>query len=100
MVPKVFGAVKGLDIIPLNLAMDGTFVHDPNPLVEKNVVPTQETVREHGADFGVCFDGDADRCVVVDETGKTVPCDLLLAWMVRRHLGRRGWGCDYLRYSF
>jgi phosphomannomutase len=83
MVPKVFGAVKGLDIIPLNLAMDGTFVHDPNPLVEKNVVPTQEAVREHGADFGVCFDGDADRCVVVDETGKTVPCDLLLAWMVR-----------------
>jgi phosphomannomutase len=82
MVPKVFGGVKGLELITLNLTMDGTFVHDPNPLVEKNVVPTQEAVRTHGADFGVCFDGDADRCVVVDETGTTVPCDLLLAWMV------------------
>jgi phosphomannomutase len=82
MVPKVFGKVKGLDLVLLNMTMDGTFAHEPNPLVQKNMVPTQEAVREHGADFGVCFDGDADRCVVVDETGATVPCDLLLAWLV------------------
>ena len=82
MIPEVFGDVPGLKIIELNFQMDGTFVHEPNPLVEKNLQSVQEAVRTHGADFGVCFDGDADRCVVIDEKGSAVGCDLLLAWWI------------------
>jgi phosphomannomutase len=82
MVPEVFGDVAGLELIPINFKMDGTFVHEPNPLVDKNLIPTQEGVREHAADFGVCFDGDADRCMVIDEKGDSVGCDKLLSWWV------------------
>ena len=83
MVPNVFGGVPGIQIIKLNFTMDGTFVHEPNPLVEKNLIPVQEAVRAHGADFGVCFDGDADRCMVVDEHGRSISCDMLLAWWMK-----------------
>lgn len=86
MVPAVFDGVPGLDLIRLNFEMPGTFVHDPNPLVDANLAQVKQAVRDSGADFGVCFDGDADRCMVVDETGRSIGCDLLLAWMVGRTL--------------
>ena len=82
MIPEVFGDVAGLELIPINFKMDGTFVHEPNPLVDKNLIPTREGVKAHGADFGVCFDGDADRCMVIDEHGASVGCDKLLSWWV------------------
>jgi phosphomannomutase len=82
MVPALFGDVAGLDIIPINFDMPGTFVHEPNPLVEANLAQVREAVIAEKADFGVCFDGDADRCMIVDEKGGSVGCDLLLAWMV------------------
>ena len=82
MVPAVFGDVPGLDLVRINFDMPGTFVHDPNPLVEANLAQVQEAVVAEKADFGVCFDGDADRCMIVDEQGRSVGCDLLLAWMV------------------
>ena len=82
MVPKVFASVPGLELIQLHFDNDqGSFVHEPNPLVESNLRWTQEAVREHGCDFGVCFDGDADRCVLVDEQGHSVGCDLATAWL-------------------
>jgi phosphomannomutase len=81
MVPKVFGDVKGLTIKALNFETDGTFKHEPNPLVEANLAELQETVRSSKAQVGICFDGDADRCVAVDETGRTIGCDLLTAWL-------------------
>ena len=86
MVPAVFDDVPGLDLVRLNFEMPGTFVHDPNPLVDANLAQVKAAVVESKADFGVCFDGDADRCMVVDETGRSVGCDLLLAWMVGRVL--------------
>ena len=76
-VPRVFDDVENLEIIPLNFEITGSFVHDPNPLVAENMVPTQEGVRSHSADVGVCFDGDADRCMIVDDRGKTIGCDHL-----------------------
>ena len=82
MVPALFDGVAGLDIIPINFDMPGTFVHEPNPLVEANLAQVREAVVAEKADFGVCFDGDADRCMIVDEKGTPVGCDLLLAWMV------------------
>lgn len=86
MVPAVFGDVPGLELIRLNFDMPGTFVHDPNPLVDANLAQVKQAVLDSKADFGVCFDGDADRCMVVDETGHSIGCDLLLAWMVGRVL--------------
>jgi phosphomannomutase len=90
MVPKVFAEAKGLKIARLNFEnLSGEFQHEPNPLVEANLAQLKEKVQAAKADLGICFDGDADRCVVVDETGRTVGCDLLTAWLagafLRRH---------------
>ena len=79
-VPILFDSVN-LDIIPLNYEHDGTFIHDPNPLVEKNLVQLKQKVKETAADLGICFDGDADRLILVDEAARTVSCDLLTALM-------------------
>ena len=82
MVPKVFAGVKGLRITAINFDNStGTFVHEPNPLVEANLRSVRDAVRAGKADFGVCFDGDADRCMVIDEQGNPVGCDLLGAWL-------------------
>lgn len=89
MVDHVFGAVDGLELVKLNFdTSTGTFVHEPNPLVESNLEQLRAAITEHGADLGVCFDGDADRCVVVDESGRTVGGDLLTALLVEPILER------------
>ena len=82
MVPIIFGDLKNVELIGLNFEHDGTFKHDPNPLVEANLRELKETVRAQQADMGFCFDGDADRLMMVDEQGQTVPCDLMCALMV------------------
>jgi phosphomannomutase len=81
LVPGVFKELPGVEIVPLNFEITGKFVHEPNPLVAANMVPTQEGVRRHGADLGVCFDGDADRCILTDEKGQIIGCDHLTALM-------------------
>ncbi len=89
MVPRVFDAIPGLEIVPLHFDNDhGSFVHEPNPLVAANLRWTCEAVRACDADLGVCFDGDADRCMVVDGNGTPVGCDLLTAWLAERWLRR------------
>ena len=71
-VPAVLGTDSGLPELPLTIdpmyfELDGTFPnHEANPLDPKNLVDLQERVRSHGADIGIAFDGDADRCFVVD----------------------------------
>ncbi|MEM8757163.1 MAG: phosphomannomutase/phosphoglucomutase [Planctomycetota bacterium] len=84
MVPKIFGkkgaTIDGLEIVELNFDNSkGEFVHEPNPLVAENLAQLQQAVVQHKADLGLCFDGDADRCVVVDENGGIVACDHLTA---------------------
>lgn len=86
MVPALFDGVENLEIIPINFEITGKFVHEPNPLVPENMVPTQEGVKKHKADLGVSFDGDADRCIVTDEQGNLVGCDLLGAMMCGKFL--------------
>lgn len=89
MVPKLFGDVKGLQISRLNFDNEsGEFAHEPNPLVEANLAQTREAVVSRKAAVGFCFDGDADRCMVIDERGEPVPCDLVLAWLVSRFLAK------------
>ncbi len=77
-VPAVLGDAAGLgalpfEIVPLYFEPDGDFPnHEANPLDPANIVDLQAAVREHHADLGLAFDGDADRCFVVDETGRAV----------------------------
>ncbi|HEW79328.1 MAG TPA: phosphomannomutase/phosphoglucomutase, partial [Phycisphaerales bacterium] len=81
MVPAVFGDFP-VEIVPLNFEHDGTFKHEPNPLVEENLAEVKLAVKEKSCDFGVCFDGDADRLMMIDEIGNTIGCDLMTALMV------------------
>lgn len=70
---------------------DGNFpVHEANPLKEENLRWVQDLVRQSGARLGVSFDGDADRCCFVDETGRTVSADLMTALMARYLLAQHG----------
>jgi len=89
MVPKVFEGVPGLDILKINFDNStGEFVHEPNPLVEANLRQVRDAVRAEGADLGICFDGDADRCMVVDEHADIVACDHLTAWLAKGFLAK------------
>jgi len=80
VVPAIFDGLP-IELIKLNFRHDGTFKHEPNPLVEKNLAEVKETVKKQGCDFGICFDGDADRLMMVDEKGTNIGCDLLMALM-------------------
>jgi len=84
--PILYDGVPDLEVIPLNFVHDGTFVHPPNPLVEANLAQLRDAVRAHGADLGACFDGDADRCIFVDENADVVPCDILTALLADWYL--------------
>jgi phosphomannomutase len=67
----------GIEVVPLFFGLDGSFPnHEPNPLKEENLRYLIRAVRDHAADFGAAFDGDADRAGFVDEQGKPVPNDL------------------------
>lgn len=79
----------GLDIIGLYLDLDGTFPnHQPNPLIPENLVDAQQSVRAHGADLALVFDGDADRCFIIDERGEVVTPSIVTALIARSELGR------------
>ncbi|HVX84297.1 MAG TPA: phosphomannomutase/phosphoglucomutase [Phycisphaerae bacterium] len=85
-VPTIFVGQPNLEIISINTEINGSFKHEPNPLVDANLRELQEAVLSHGADFGVCFDGDADRCIFVDEQAKVVRCDILTAFLAKDFL--------------
>ena len=83
-VPAVLG---DMDIRPLYFELDGTFPnHEANPLDPKNLVDLQKFTVEQGADIGLAFDGDADRCFVVDERGEPVSASSISALIARRTL--------------
>ncbi len=76
-----------LHVIPLYFELDGSFPnHEANPLDPANLVDLQAAVREHGADLGLAFDGDADRCFVVDEHGEPVSPSAITALVATREL--------------
>jgi phosphomannomutase len=87
-VPTVFGGLP-LDVVPLYFELDGTFPnHEANPLDPKNLVDLQVRVREVGADLGLAFDGDADRCFVIDERGEPVSPSAITALVAARELAK------------
>ncbi len=79
MIPAVFGDQPNLEIIPILFEMTGSFTHEPNPLVEANLAMLKKTMKKAKPDFGVCFDGDADRCMFLDEKGKMIGSDMTTA---------------------
>ncbi|MBX4170401.1 phosphomannomutase/phosphoglucomutase [Rhodococcus pyridinivorans] len=87
-VPAVFGALP-IDLVPLYFDLDGTFPnHEANPLDPANLVDLQRLVVESGADVGLAFDGDADRCFVVDERGEPVTPSAVTALVAARELAK------------
>ena len=87
-VPKVFAGLP-IETVPLYFELDGSFPnHEANPLDPKNLVDLQAAVRKHSADIGLAFDGDADRCFVVDERGEVVSPSVLTALIAVRELAR------------
>ncbi|WP_285725754.1 phosphomannomutase/phosphoglucomutase [Psychromicrobium xiongbiense] len=78
-----------LDIVPMYFELDGTFPnHEANPLEPANLVDLQAAVVAHGADIGLAFDGDADRCFVIDEKGDPVSPSAVTALVARREIAR------------
>ncbi|MGW7236758.1 phosphomannomutase/phosphoglucomutase [Streptomyces sp. NPDC054804] len=89
-VPTVFEGLP-LTLVPMYFELDGTFPnHEANPLDPANIVDLQRRVREESADLGLAFDGDADRCFVVDERGEPVSPSAITALVAARELARNG----------
>jgi phosphomannomutase len=87
-VPKVFEGLP-IETVPLYFELDGTFPnHEANPLDPANLADLQLAVTASGADIGLAFDGDADRCFVVDERGEIVSPSVLTALIAARSLER------------
>lgn len=92
--PAVLGTGAGLpglplEVVPLYFELDGTFPnHEANPLEPENLRDLQKAVVEHGADIGLAFDGDADRCFVVDENGDPVSPSAITALVGLREIER------------
>jgi phosphomannomutase len=87
--PAVLEAIPSITLLPLYFELDGTFPnHEANPLDAANLVDLQAYVVETGADIGLAFDGDADRCFVVDEKGHPVSPSAVTALVAARELNR------------
>lgn len=84
-----------LEIIPLYFELDGTFPNHPaNPLEPENLRDLQAAVIEHGADMGLAFDGDADRCFVIDEKGEALSPSAVTALVALREISRAKAGSE------
>ena len=87
--PAVLAAIPGLTLLPLYFELDGSFPnHEANPLEPANLVDLQRYVLASRADIGLAFDGDADRCFVVDERGDAVSPSAVTALIADRELTR------------
>ena len=89
MLPPVLEALPQLDVIRCFFEPDGSFPnHEPNPLLPENREFIVRKVAEERADLGVAYDGDADRCFFIDDTGEFVPGDFATALMAKAVLAK------------
>jgi phosphomannomutase len=85
--PAFFARHPEFEAVPLYWELDGTFPnHEADPLKEENLRDVQALVKQHGCDFGVAYDGDADRCMFVDNTGANISSDLVTAFIAEEML--------------
>jgi phosphomannomutase len=90
MVGPILDQLEGLDLVTTYWEPDGEFPdHEPNPLLEENRRFIIAKVREEGADLGIAWDGDADRCFFIDGTGEFVPGDFMTALLAESILQKR-----------
>ena len=93
MLPPVLDRLPQLDVVRCYFEPDGSFPnHEPNPLLPENRAFVIERTRSEGADLGVAYDGDADRCFFVDDTGEFVPGDFVTALLARAMLEKEPGG--------
>src|SRR5919112_2020391 len=86
MLPPIFERLP-FEYVPMYFELDGSFPnHPPNPIEPENMEELQQRVVSEGADFGVAFDGDADRCFIVTEKGETISGDILAALVAKNVL--------------
>ena len=91
---EVFGTDAGFAAVPFEVIglfteLDGTFPnHEANPLKPENLLDVSRAVVDHGADLGLAFDGDADRCFFIDETGATMSASAVGALVAEREIAR------------
>jgi phosphomannomutase len=91
-VPAVFDDLS-LTVTPMYFELDGSFPnHEANPIDPDNLRDLQAEVRNRGADLGLAFDGDADRCFVVDENAEVVSPSVLTALIAARELAKEPGG--------
>jgi phosphomannomutase len=96
MVGPVLERLEGLELIPYYWEPDGNFPdHEPNPLLPENRAFIMAKVVEHGADLGIAWDGDADRCFFIDDQGNFVDGDFLTALLAESVLEKKP-GADIL----
>ncbi|BBX48453.1 phosphomannomutase/phosphoglucomutase [Mycobacterium cookii] len=87
--PAVLEAIESITLLPLYFELDGSFPnHEANPLDPANLADLQAFVRENNADIGLAFDGDADRCFVIDERGLPVSPSTVTSLVAARELHR------------
>jgi phosphomannomutase len=93
MLPPVLERLAQVDAVPCYFEPDGTFPnHEPNPLLPENREFIVGRTRSEGADFGVAYDGDADRCFFVDDSGEFVPGDFVTALFAQQVLEKEPGG--------
>jgi phosphomannomutase len=93
MLPPVLGRLPQVDAVRCHFEPDGSFPnHEPNPLLPENREFIVRKTTEEGADFGVAYDGDADRCFFVDDTGEFVPGDFTTALFAESILAKEPGG--------
>ncbi|MBV9469925.1 MAG: hypothetical protein JOZ57_11840 [Abitibacteriaceae bacterium] len=88
--PDFFARHEALEPVPLYWELDGAFPnHEADPLKAENLRDVQQLVKDHQCDFGVAFDGDADRCMFVDEMGESISSDLITALIAEAVLAQK-----------
>jgi phosphomannomutase len=81
MVPAIFSRLP-VQIVGVNFEHAGKFKHEPDPMVGKNLADAKAAIKKNKCEFGVCFDGDADRLAVIDEKGHVIGSDMIATLMV------------------
>ncbi len=88
--PDFFAGYPQWEVTPLYFELDGNFPnHEADPLKPENLEDVQKLVRDNGLDFGVAYDGDADRCMFVDENGDSISSDLITALIAAEIIGEQ-----------